>query len=137
MVTRGGSQTHHLANSLPCSDQLSYHVCIHVRVCVCVGGGTEHKHGSSLYYPTHTHIDTYNVHVLYSCQLHTYSMHPPMYSLPLPPPPLSPPTHTHTQRESLPVVVIVHVTQQPPAEATIFWDNAFAEAVSHTDMYII
>lgn len=29
---------------------------------------------------------------------------------------------------SLPVVVIVHVTQQPPAEATIFWDNAFAEA---------
>ena len=31
---------------------------------------------------------------------------------------------------SLPVVVIVHVTQQPPAEATIFWDNAFAEAVS-------
>ena len=30
---------------------------------------------------------------------------------------------------SLPVVVIVHVTQQPPAEATIFWDNAFAEAV--------
>ena len=31
---------------------------------------------------------------------------------------------------SLPVVVIVHVTQQPQAEATIFWDNAFAEAVS-------
>lgn len=31
---------------------------------------------------------------------------------------------------SLPVVVIVHVTQQPPAEATIFWDNAFSEAVS-------
>ena len=30
---------------------------------------------------------------------------------------------------SLPVVVIVHVTQQPPAEATIFWDNAFAETV--------
>jgi hypothetical protein len=27
---------------------------------------------------------------------------------------------------SLPVVVIVHVTQQPPAEATIFWDNSFA-----------
>ena len=34
------------------------------------------------------------------------------------------------QTDSLPVVVIVHVTQQPPAEATIFWDNAFAEAVS-------
>ena len=32
---------------------------------------------------------------------------------------------------SLPVVVIVHVTQQPPAEATIFWDNAFSEAVSN------
>ena len=31
---------------------------------------------------------------------------------------------------SLPVVVIVHVTQQPPAEATIFWDNAFSETVS-------
>ena len=31
---------------------------------------------------------------------------------------------------SLSVVVIVHVTQQPPAEATIFWDNAFSEAVS-------
>ena len=31
---------------------------------------------------------------------------------------------------SLPVVVIVHVTQQPQAEATIYWDNAFAEAVS-------
>lgn len=28
---------------------------------------------------------------------------------------------------SLPVVVTVHVTQQPHAEATIFWDNAFAE----------
>ena len=28
------------------------------------------------------------------------------------------------------MVVIVHVTQQPPAEATIFWDNAFAETVS-------
>lgn len=28
---------------------------------------------------------------------------------------------------SLPVVVIV---QQPPAEATIFWDNAFSETVS-------
>ena len=31
---------------------------------------------------------------------------------------------------SLPVVVIVHVTQQPPAEATIFWDNGFSEPVS-------
>ena len=31
---------------------------------------------------------------------------------------------------SLPVVVIVHMTQQPPAEAAIFWDNAFAETVS-------
>ena len=31
---------------------------------------------------------------------------------------------------SLPVVVIVHVTQQPQAEATIFWDDAFAETVS-------
>jgi len=31
---------------------------------------------------------------------------------------------------SLPVVVIVHVTQQPPAEATIFWDNAFSDTVS-------
>ena len=30
---------------------------------------------------------------------------------------------------SLPVVVIVHVTQQPPAEATIFWDNGFSEPV--------
>ena len=30
---------------------------------------------------------------------------------------------------SLPVVVTVHVTQQPQAEATIFWDNAFAEIV--------
>ncbi|XP_019862806.1 PREDICTED: signal transducer and activator of transcription 5B-like, partial [Amphimedon queenslandica] len=29
--------------------------------------------------------------------------------------------------QSLPVVVIVHVTQQPAAEATIFWDNSFAE----------
>ncbi|XP_064396958.1 signal transducer and activator of transcription 5B-like [Halichondria panicea] len=29
---------------------------------------------------------------------------------------------------SLPVVVIVHVTQQPQAEATIFWDDAFAES---------
>lgn len=28
---------------------------------------------------------------------------------------------------SLPVVVIVHVTQAPPAEATIFWDNGFSE----------
>lgn len=28
---------------------------------------------------------------------------------------------------SLPVVVTVHVTQQPQAEATIFWDNSFAE----------
>ena len=35
------------------------------------------------------------------------------------------------QCQSLPVVVIVHVTQQPAAEATIFWDNAFAEAVQH------
>ncbi len=31
---------------------------------------------------------------------------------------------------SLPVVVIVHVTQMPQAEATIFWDDAFADAVS-------
>ena len=31
---------------------------------------------------------------------------------------------------SLPVVVIVHVTQQPPAEANIFWDNGFSEPVS-------
>jgi hypothetical protein len=29
--------------------------------------------------------------------------------------------------QSLPVVVIVHVTQQPAAEATIFWDNSFSE----------
>ena len=29
--------------------------------------------------------------------------------------------------------MIVHVTQQPPAEATIFWDNSFAANVSqHT-----
>lgn len=35
------------------------------------------------------------------------------------------------QCQSLPVVVIVHVTQQPAAEATIFWDNAFAEAVRY------
>ena len=34
------------------------------------------------------------------------------------------------QALSLPVVVIVHVTQQPPAEATIFWDNSFAANVS-------
>ena len=34
------------------------------------------------------------------------------------------------QCQSLPVVVIVHVTQQPAAEATIFWDNSFAETVS-------
>lgn len=27
------------------------------------------------------------------------------------------------------MVVIVHVTQQPPAEATIFWDNSFSEPV--------
>ena len=38
------------------------------------------------------------------------------------------------QCQSLPVVVIVHVTQQPAAEATIFWDNAFAEAVSAVTM---
>ena len=31
---------------------------------------------------------------------------------------------------SLPVVVIVHALQRPQAEVTIFWDNAFAEAVS-------
>ena len=47
-----------------------------------------------------------------------------------------PPPPTYTQTESLPVVVIVHVTQQPPAEATIFWDNAFAEAVSQTTKHI-
>ena len=29
-------------------------------------------------------------------------------------------------RLSLPVVVIVHVNQQPDAEATVLWDNAFA-----------
>lgn len=31
---------------------------------------------------------------------------------------------------SLPVVVIVHVTQQPLAEATIFWDNGLSEGVN-------
>jgi signal transducer and activator of transcription 5B len=36
---------------------------------------------------------------------------------------------------SLPVVVIVHVTQQPPAEATIFWDNSFA--ASDRDPFVI
>jgi hypothetical protein len=30
-------------------------------------------------------------------------------------------------RISLPVVVIVHVNQQADAEATILWDNAFAQ----------
>ena len=38
---------------------------------------------------------------------------------------------------SLPVLVIVHVTQQPPAEATIFWDNAFSEAVSSHEYLIV
>ena len=32
---------------------------------------------------------------------------------------------------SHPVVIIVHVSQQPLAEFTIFWDNAFAEVVSY------
>ncbi len=77
----------------------------------------------------------------------------------VPPPPSPPPTHTHTCTQmvteekftllfrtrfavgggelevdvrtcSLPVVVIVHVTQMPQAEATIFWDDAFADPVS-------
>ena len=30
---------------------------------------------------------------------------------------------------SLPVVVVVHGSQQPAAEATIFWDNSFADPV--------
>ena len=32
---------------------------------------------------------------------------------------------------SLPVVVVVHGSQQPAAEATIFWDNSFADPVSN------
>ena len=38
---------------------------------------------------------------------------------------------------SLPVVVIVHVTQQPPAQATIFWDNAFSEGVSSHEYLVV
>jgi len=33
---------------------------------------------------------------------------------------------------SVPVVVTVHGNQQCDAEATVFWDNAFAEKVSQT-----
>lgn len=40
-----------------------------------------------------------------------------------------------TQCLSLPVVVVVHGSQQPAAEATIFWDNSFADPVS--DAYSI
>ena len=40
------------------------------------------------------------------------------------------------QTLSLPVVVIVHGVQEPQAWATITWDNASAEPVSHHLLFI-
>ena len=36
------------------------------------------------------------------------------------------------QAISIPVVVVVHGIQQSSAEATIFWDNYFAESVRNS-----
>lgn len=42
----------------------------------------------------------------------------------------SPPSSSSRQTLSLPVVVIVHGSQDNNATATVLWDNAFAEPVS-------